>query len=270
MSEALVELGACNHAVHETPFASRKKHRHYLFRLQVEGSAHVCLNGVQYRLGGGDLLMCRPADAYELRLEPAASGPALRSADYFVYCSGEWVDWWWDEALPRVVHVGPNEQIVQAFRSIVYERRRVLEPSPEIQDCLARLLLLAIRRLMRSGARAAPRLYMPYRMKEYIEQQATQPLTLRQIAAHVGLGVSRASELFRATFGTSPMDYVITIRLHMVRERVLYDDIGLEEAAYACGFRTYTHFSRLFKARFGMTPQAFKRSNKLIRKKGSN
>ncbi|MBD2847804.1 AraC family transcriptional regulator [Paenibacillus sp. IB182496] len=46
-------------------------------------------------------------------------------------------------------------------------------------------------------------------------------------------------------------------------ERILYEDIGLEEAAYACGFRTYTHFSRLFKARFGMTPQDFRRSNEL-------
>ncbi|WP_223869919.1 helix-turn-helix domain-containing protein [Paenibacillus sabuli] len=43
----------------------------------------------------------------------------------------------------------------------------------------------------------------------------------------------------------------------------MYEDIGLEEAAYACGFRTYTHFSRLFKARFGMTPQDFRRSNEL-------
>lgn len=259
-----IEVAACNYAIHDKPFRSQKIHVGYLLRLQMEGAARVCLNGTAHHLRPGDLLLCRPGDEYELTIEPDSPNAALRSADYFVYCHGEWVERWWDPSLPRRMHIGMNEQIVTLFKSIVHEKRRLLEHDPEIQDGLARLLLLSVKRLAGNGAFFAPKAYLPYRMKDYIERNAAEKLTLEGIAAYAGLGVSRASELFKATFGTSLMAYVIELRLNMARERMLYDDATLEEISYACGFRTYTHFSRMFRSRYGMSPKEYERNNKVL------
>ncbi|MNP65007.1 HTH-type transcriptional activator Btr [compost metagenome] len=99
-------------------------------------------------------------------------------------------------------------------------------------------------------------------MKSYIEAHSGQPLTLRQVAAHGGLGISRASELFKEAYGCAVMDYAILMRLNNAREHILYDNITLEEAAYACGFTSYTHFSRMFRKRYGLSPSEYRQQNR--------
>jgi AraC family transcriptional regulator of arabinose operon len=129
-------------------------------------------------------------------------------------------------------------------------------------DALLRLLYAAVKRLIgRRGAGSVNR-YIPYKMKSYVEQNASRKFTLGEVADSVGLGISRSSQLFHETFRQSVMDYALQVRLAMAKDRIAYDNATLEEIAQACGFPTYSYFSRVFRARFGLSPSEFKRSNR--------
>ncbi|MDF2723949.1 MAG: AraC family transcriptional regulator [Paenibacillus sp.] len=262
--DSRIHIYSCGRAVHTKPYrSSGSVMQHYLLRLQAESSSIATLNGTSHHMASRDLVICRPGDHYRLYIGPEDTldphAPML-SVDYYVRCSGAWIDQWLRPGDPSVLHVGTDERIVGLFHSLVQERRNVMEPDLDILDHWMRLLLLHLRRLIdrRVVTASDPSAYIPYKMKAFIEKNATEPLTLEAIAASVGLGKSRASELFRRTFGQSVVDYAIEVRLSVARERMAVEGLSLEEVAYSCGFHTYSHFSRTFSARYGMSPRAYR------------
>lgn len=263
-SDPHIHVVSCNRAIHTKPFRNNGRIlSHYLFRLQAEGSCTVTLNGTSYRMAPRDMALCRPGDDYRLHIDSDSSdnpdAPML-SVDYYIHCGGAWIDQWVRPDDPVRLHIGADERIIGLFHSIVQEQRNVMERDNDIVDHWIRLLLLHLRRLIgsRKAAAADPAAYVPYKMKAFIEKNATEPLTLEAIAGSVGLGKSRASELFRKTFGQSVVDYAIEVRLSVARERMLVEGLSLEEVAYGCGFNTYSHFSRTFAARYGMSPRTYR------------
>ncbi|WP_168123843.1 AraC family transcriptional regulator [Paenibacillus sp. HB172176] len=251
-----IDVLTCNHAVHIKPFSGESHLSCYLIRYQTEGSSRIRLNHVLYEQHQGDLLLCRPGDHYTL--EDDAS-PDARCADYFIRCNGEALDQWWDKEYSRLITVGIDDQLMHLFQHIIYEQRRQPRDESLIQHYYLRILLLTIKRLR---MHPSTHRYAPYHMKEYIEKRATESLKLSEVAAAVNLGVSRASELFKSTFHCSIIQYVIQIRLTLAKERILYDDLPLEDVAYSCGFHSYAHFSRMFTRHVGESPGSYRQRNR--------
>ena len=59
-------------------------------------------------------------------------------------------------------------------------------------------------------------------MKNYIEENASSMFKLEDVAAHVGISVSRAVHLFKEAFGTTIMQYTMDVRLSMAKERIVF------------------------------------------------
>nr|WP_290428715.1 helix-turn-helix domain-containing protein [Defluviimonas salinarum] len=60
--------------------------------------------------------------------------------------------------------------------------------------------------------------------------------------------------LFARYLGTSPNKYYRQIRLHKARILIEGSKLSLSQVALACGFESHSHFSRVFKNRYGVTP----------------
>ena len=103
---------------------------------------------------------------------------------------------------------------------------------------------------------------MAYRIKHYIEENASYMFKLEDVATHVGISISRAVHLFKQTFGTSIMQYTLDVKLDMARERVIFSPLSLENVSETSGFANYTYFHRVFRARFGMSPKQFRIANR--------
>jgi AraC family transcriptional regulator of arabinose operon len=247
---------------HLRPFSINQRQGlgHFLLRLQTEGTCQALVQGRMCPISPGDLLLYRPGDAYELRIDDQENGK-INSADYFVFCQGSWMDAWWErKTFPGKVNVPLDEAVLTVWGQIIAEKRKLHSESPEIADYLLRVLLLSLERLVREGgaARSDAKAYAAYRIRAYVESHAAEPLTLEQVAGHVGLSVSRAVHLFKETFGRSIMDYAIDVRLAIARERILFSRVSLEQAAELAGFQSYSYFHRTFRARFGMSPKEYR------------
>ncbi|SHE09698.1 Bacillibactin transport regulator [Chlamydia abortus] len=239
----------------------------YLLRWQTQGNCFVWVRDKYEWIQPGDLLLLRPSDPYELIVGYQNPNSLKRlskihSSDYYLMVVGEWFDQWWRiRDRPTKVNIAPDERLLAIWRQIVQEKRRVNDQSEEILTCYSQILCLTIDRLLdetRQSPKKSSLSSIPYRLKEYVEQHATEPITLKQVAESVGISPSRASHLFKETHGKSIIDYAIEVRLSIARERMEYSSMTLEQIAEFCGFQSYSYFHRVFRSRLGISPSEYR------------
>jgi AraC-like DNA-binding protein len=92
--------------------------------------------------------------------------------------------------------------------------------------------------------------------REYIEARLDQSFSLDELERATRHDRWQLSRDFRAMFGTSPYRYLVLRRLDKARGMML-DGNTLVQTALNCGFSDQSHFSRLFKKAFGLTPKAW-------------
>ncbi|MNN63657.1 Transposon Tn10 TetD protein [compost metagenome] len=92
-----------------------------------------------------------------------------------------------------------------------------------------------------------------------MERELTRAWTLKELADQAHLSPSRFSALFSQVVGTSPMNYLVELRLeHSIRLLQQYE-ITVLEIAEASGFRNLSNFNRLFHQYIGSTPSELRR-----------
>ncbi|MBD2868625.1 helix-turn-helix domain-containing protein [Paenibacillus arenilitoris] len=255
---------------HTSPYRTGVEHRHdgLLLRLQVKGFCKIAVSGKEHAIGPGDLVCVKPGETYQLTIgpnRPEAAAAAPDSADYFLACGGEWVDEWRSHSdIPHQIRIEMTEELLSFWRKLIYEKRDLHGDNSEMLACVVKLLCLTIERLARKARAAAERNdgHVAYKLKQYIEAHATEPLTLARISAQCGVSVSTASHLFKQAFGQPPMRYAVEVRLAIACDRILYSEMRLEDIAEASGFRSYPYFSRAFRARFRMSPSKYRAVNR--------
>jgi len=96
------------------------------------------------------------------------------------------------------------------------------------------------------------------RLAEYIDSHLDQTLELAQLADVAGLGLSAFARRFRASFGCAPYAYVLERRVERARRLLVDPTRALKQVAADCGFADQAHMTRVFKARLGVTPGAWR------------
>lgn len=262
-SKIMTEVKSVGYSIHFKSFYTDQKSgiHDYLIRFQTQGESKALINGRLENVITGDLLIYKPGDPYELIIgnhEDIREHGCL-SADYFLFCNGPGVDEWWTKhEFPQRISVPIDEALLNIWKQIIYEKRRVREEDIYVNDYLLRILLRYIDRvIVGNNGEFDSRLFVTHRIKQYLERYATGAVTLKNVADYVGLSVSRTTHLFKEAFGQSIMDYVLDIRIHIACERIRYSSMTLEQSAESAGFNSYSYFHRLFRKRMGLSPKQY-------------
>jgi AraC-like DNA-binding protein len=94
------------------------------------------------------------------------------------------------------------------------------------------------------------------RARQYLDAQKTRVVRSAELEAVTGLSRYELARQFRTMCGTSPYRYLLMRRLDHAREQIVQRR-PLVEVAYMAGFADQAHFTRMFKATFGVTPARY-------------
>jgi AraC-like DNA-binding protein len=82
---------------------------------------------------------------------------------------------------------------------------------------------------------------------------------LQNLARQLGVSYSSFRRVFKDETGRAPGEYFIEMKINRARQ-LLMADMGIQEVADLLGFDSPHYFSRLFKARAGVTPGSLRPS----------
>lgn len=93
----------------------------------------------------------------------------------------------------------------------------------------------------------------------YIEENYMNKITLEQLAANAGLQVNTFLYEFKNAFSTSPIQYIIELRIRKASQMLIEDKKSVIRIANEVGFSDSNYFARLFKEKMGSTPTEFRK-----------
>jgi AraC-like DNA-binding protein len=94
---------------------------------------------------------------------------------------------------------------------------------------------------------------------EYIEQNYSENIRLKDIAQDAGFSLYYFSRLFKETTEKSFHQYLNEYRLKKAEALLMDSNYSISEAAYASGFNSIATFDRIFRQLKGCSPQKFRK-----------
>lgn len=94
--------------------------------------------------------------------------------------------------------------------------------------------------------------------KAQIHSHYMEQLSIGKIAAGIGIDRSYLCRLFKAKEGVSPKEYLIEYRLSKAKSFLSEGECSVSAAARLVGYNDSLDFSKIFKARFGVSPSRWK------------
>lgn len=99
-----------------------------------------------------------------------------------------------------------------------------------------------------------------YAAKCYIDEHFSENITLASLASLCKLSQTHFRRLFGEVFHSSPIEYQIALRILKAKDLLQAKIYPICEVAEQCGFSDANYFSRLFRARVGISPLRYKQS----------
>ncbi|MDH3668744.1 MAG: GlxA family transcriptional regulator [Paracoccaceae bacterium] len=90
---------------------------------------------------------------------------------------------------------------------------------------------------------------------EIMEKNIEDPIAIPAIAGALAISQRQLERLFVENTGLSPVRYFRDIRLDHARGLITQTEMPIWKVALACGFASPEHFSRVYRARFGIAPR---------------
>ena len=227
--------------------------------LQVEGRTAFAQNGVSLILGPRNWILYDPTRPYQLSNTSRVTQLLLQtpraqfsSAVLARLTRPHLFDGQWD-GLPRIVAGLMRSTINEAANLGAADLTRVGATLTQLATSL-----LAPPDDDDGGGYSASLDILRTRIKAYVDANlARGSLDVEEIAHRMGCSRRYVFRAFEAD-DTTPERYIWNRRLERSHERLSAEaerGCSISEIAFACGFSSSAHFSRAFRARYGVTPR---------------
>lgn len=129
-----------------------------------------------------------------------------------------------------------------------------------VLSCFYEIVALVLDEIESSGA---PPLLM--RALALIDEELANPeLSNLTLAKKLHISEVYLRKLFASNLGTSPKQYVKGMRIDRARDMLIVGSDTVSSIAAACGYSSVSVFCRAFKERTGLTPEEYRRENRVF------
>jgi transcriptional regulator GlxA family with amidase domain len=93
---------------------------------------------------------------------------------------------------------------------------------------------------------------------DYLHAHMFDAVEFGALAEVVGVQPSRLARCFRAHYGVTPGHYLRRLRIEWSAARLRDGERSIADVAVAAGFFDQSHFTRMFRRHFGVSPAAWR------------
>lgn len=94
----------------------------------------------------------------------------------------------------------------------------------------------------------------------YINNNFERDITIGDIAKYIFLSPSYFARAFKEEMGTSPINYLLKVRIERAKEILADESLKISDIAYEIGFSNQQRFNEIFKKYTKMTPLKYRKS----------
>lgn len=94
----------------------------------------------------------------------------------------------------------------------------------------------------------------------WVKRNPQSEITLEDMAARCAMSARTLTRHFREATGTTPLQWVLTLRMDDARRMLENSDLSVDEIAQRCGFGTTLNLRNHFRRRLDTTPSAYRRN----------
>ena len=221
------------------------------------GAGEAILEGKKFRLAPGDLVVVNPGHEERSDAKAPLRLIFLAIRDFAV------------PGLPagclsqekyRVLSCGEYRYKMDIYlRELLQETSSQIEFYQEISQGLVSALLVLVMRLIRINPEDEAALSQEcQKIKEYLDQNFTSPITLDSLSETVYISKHYLSHLFKEQTGVSPIKYLTSKRMEKACELLSETELPVSEVSKAVGYENPLYFSQVFKRIYGISPVKYR------------
>lgn len=231
----------------------------HLFHFITKGKGTFCINQKSYTLQTGDAFFIPPGvlTYYE--------------ADALVPWHYSWIGLR-GIALPRFMNLcgfsksSPvfhfSEKLFHLLETVFHKAGSTGFDSPETIG----YVYLFLNELLACGHKVTapstmPNQYIATAIK-HINQNIYKPISVSNLSKMLGIDRSYFCQLFKKHLGTSPSEYILTLKLEKAKFFLETNDVDIRYIAESLGYDDIYTFSHLFKRKVGVSPREWRNQHK--------
>jgi AraC family transcriptional regulator of arabinose operon len=155
-------------------------------------------------------------------------------------------------------HLNDISPTVRFLTSIHEELAGHPAPDPQILECHFTIWMRELARRTRSQL-PNPASDQMLEIRRAIDNNPGAYYSLKKLSRMACLSVTHFSSKFRTQFGTSPMSYLLAVRMRRARYYLHDRNLNIAEVGRKVGFSDPYHFSKQFKRHFGVSPAHYRK-----------
>ena len=95
--------------------------------------------------------------------------------------------------------------------------------------------------------------------RNYIRENYRKPVIVEELAQQAGISTNYFRTIFKERTGITIYDYTTQIRLEKAKELLKDERQKVKDIGVMVGYESSAHFGSLFRKKFGMTPNEYRR-----------
>ena len=159
--------------------------------------------------------------------------------------------------IPDVIRIQDDNANLKCLLEKLHEEYKGAAPcKPLINHYVKALAMLIARRSLAKE----PSSDMVGRVRQYMQQNMAEDITVQQLSDMVYVSKSYLSRVFRKETGMSLNEYLQKLRVEAAKSILVSSSLCVEEVSSMVGYHSPKYFYRVFLAGTGMSPRDFRKS----------
>lgn len=236
-----------------------KGRKDYQLLYIAAGQGHFFINGQERVVTAGNIVVYLPGQPQEY-----VYFKDDKTDVYWVHFTGsnveKIIDYYNIRLSENIIYIGTSPDYQWLFGQIIQELQLCRPRFEELISLLLRNIFILISRNLIKANRADNSLENEVELAmHYFRENYRSEINVEDYALSRGMSVSNFYRVFKQISGSTPLQYILKLRLSNAQNLLENSNLSIAEIASAVGYENPLYFSRLFNKHIGVSPSEYRK-----------